>query len=299
MGEVFHRRTNGKHAWGNAGVDYASPNLTADERAALNAGIRRVTEDAAAVRYMRKYYEPTAARSRRSSRCTRTTTASCWSRTRTSTARRSRRRRTATGSCALHRLRRALRVHQRDLPRVRRTRRMGRARSEADARVRRADCPTCRFTDQQPGPWGSRSSSARSAARPRARSCARTSRTTVRRAARAARSTAASARRAGRSPSRWEPRRAPSTPAAALRGLDLLLKRGLIDAGTSASVASSIFAIVGPASRWTVAVVWTRFGGKPAVVSCAARNIEKHPACAAPSSSSGFVADVSPSNRER
>jgi hypothetical protein len=59
MGEVFHRRTNGKHAWGNTGVDYASPNLTADERAALNAGIRRVTEDAAAVRYMRRYYEPT------------------------------------------------------------------------------------------------------------------------------------------------------------------------------------------------------------------------------------------------
>jgi hypothetical protein len=59
MGEVFHRRTGGKHAWGNTGVDYASPLLSADERAALNAGIRRVTEDAAAVRYMRKYYEPT------------------------------------------------------------------------------------------------------------------------------------------------------------------------------------------------------------------------------------------------
>ena len=33
--------------------------LTADERADLNAGIRRVTEDTAAVKYMRRYYEPT------------------------------------------------------------------------------------------------------------------------------------------------------------------------------------------------------------------------------------------------
>ena len=59
IAEVFHRRTNGKHPWGNTGVEYNSPLLSADERAALNAGIRRVTEDAAAVRYMRRYYEPT------------------------------------------------------------------------------------------------------------------------------------------------------------------------------------------------------------------------------------------------
>lgn len=59
MAEVFHRRTNGKHAWGNTGVDYAPPVLTPEERTALNAGIRRVSEDAAAVRYMRRFYEPT------------------------------------------------------------------------------------------------------------------------------------------------------------------------------------------------------------------------------------------------
>lgn len=58
MAEVVHRRTGGKHPWGNIGVDYASPLLTADERAALNAGIERVTEDAEAVRYMRRWYEP-------------------------------------------------------------------------------------------------------------------------------------------------------------------------------------------------------------------------------------------------
>jgi hypothetical protein len=59
MGEVVHRRTGGKHPWGNTDVDYASPLLSDAERAAFNAGIRRVTEDASAVRYMRRYYEPT------------------------------------------------------------------------------------------------------------------------------------------------------------------------------------------------------------------------------------------------
>ena len=59
IAEVLHRRTNGKHPWGNTGVEYNSPLLTPAERTALNAGIRRVTEDAAAVRYMRRYYEPT------------------------------------------------------------------------------------------------------------------------------------------------------------------------------------------------------------------------------------------------
>ena len=59
MGEVFHRRTNGKHAWGNIGVAYDSPLLTPDERTKVNDGMRRVEADAAAVRYMRRYYEPT------------------------------------------------------------------------------------------------------------------------------------------------------------------------------------------------------------------------------------------------
>src|SRR5438128_4118501 len=40
-------------------------------------------------------------------------------------------------------------------------------------------------------------------------------------------------------------------------------------------------------------------GGLPALVSCAARNIEKQPACAAPISSSGLVPFLSPSNRDR
>jgi pimeloyl-ACP methyl ester carboxylesterase len=59
MAEIVHRRTAGKHPWSNVGVRYDSPLLTADERAALDAGVRRVTADAPAVRYMRRYYEPT------------------------------------------------------------------------------------------------------------------------------------------------------------------------------------------------------------------------------------------------
>ena len=59
MGEVVHRRTGGKHPWANVGVDYDSPLLSDTERTALNAGIRRVSDDAAAVRYMRRFYEPT------------------------------------------------------------------------------------------------------------------------------------------------------------------------------------------------------------------------------------------------
>ncbi len=58
MAEVVHRRNRGKHPWGNAGVEYNPPALSAGERAALNAGIPRTREDAAAVRYMRRYYEP-------------------------------------------------------------------------------------------------------------------------------------------------------------------------------------------------------------------------------------------------
>jgi pimeloyl-ACP methyl ester carboxylesterase len=58
MAEVVHRRTAGGRPWSNRDVVYASPLLTDDERTALNAGIRRVDEDAAAVRYMRQWYEP-------------------------------------------------------------------------------------------------------------------------------------------------------------------------------------------------------------------------------------------------
>jgi hypothetical protein len=58
IAEIFHRRTGRRHAWGNVGVDYASPLLTADERNALNDGIRRVTADPDAVRFLRRYFEP-------------------------------------------------------------------------------------------------------------------------------------------------------------------------------------------------------------------------------------------------
>jgi hypothetical protein len=67
--------------------------------------------------------------------------------------------------------------------------------------------------------------------------------------------------------------------------------------GTLARVSSSIFSISGPAPRWTTAVVSIDFGGNPAVDSCAARNIEKHPACAAPINSSGVVPPAASSNR--
>src|SRR5690242_3327507 len=56
--------------------------------------------------------------------------------------------------------------------------------------------------------------------------------------------------------------------------------------------------MVGPSPRVTVALVSMLVGGLPAAVSCAARYIEKQPAWAAPTSSSGFVPPlVSPSNR--
>jgi hypothetical protein len=58
LGEIVHRRTHGKHPWGNLGVVYASPLLTPDERTALDAGVHRSDADAAAVRYMRRFYEP-------------------------------------------------------------------------------------------------------------------------------------------------------------------------------------------------------------------------------------------------
>ena len=57
MAEIVHRRTNGHHPWGNATVDYNSPLLTADERAAINSGVHRATEDADAVRYLSRFYE--------------------------------------------------------------------------------------------------------------------------------------------------------------------------------------------------------------------------------------------------
>ena len=58
IAEIVHRRTNGKHPWGNVGVAYASPRLTADEAAAFNAGVYRADSDPAAVRYLRGWYEP-------------------------------------------------------------------------------------------------------------------------------------------------------------------------------------------------------------------------------------------------
>ena len=58
MAEVVHRRTGGRHPWGNIGVVYAPPRLDAAEQAALDAGVYRAREDAAAVRYMRRFYEP-------------------------------------------------------------------------------------------------------------------------------------------------------------------------------------------------------------------------------------------------
>jgi hypothetical protein len=58
MAEIVHRRTGGAHPWGNVGVDYASPMLTEEERATFNAKAYRVAEDASAVKYMRRFYEP-------------------------------------------------------------------------------------------------------------------------------------------------------------------------------------------------------------------------------------------------
>ncbi len=51
-----------------------------------------------------------------------------------------------------------------------------------------------------------------------------------------------------------------------------------VNPGTTASVESSISVIVGPSPRCTAAVVLMRTGAKPASVSRADRNIEKHPA---------------------
>src|SRR6266498_2056664 len=62
--------------------------------------------------------------------------------------------------------------------------------------------------------------------------------------------------------------------------------------GTSPSVLSSIVVILKPSptfSSLTLALVLIRVGLKPPFVSPAARAIEKHPACAAPISSSGLV----------
>ncbi len=62
--------------------------------------------------------------------------------------------------------------------------------------------------------------------------------------------------------------------------------------GTSASVTRSMRGIEKPSapfSRCTLAVVWTRLGGKPACARPCDRAIEKQPACAAAISSSGLV----------
>lgn len=58
LGEITDRRTGGLHAWSNDGVDYASPLLTSTERSLLNAGVPRASNDPAATRYLRRWYEP-------------------------------------------------------------------------------------------------------------------------------------------------------------------------------------------------------------------------------------------------
>src|SRR5437762_46379 len=71
--------------------------------------------------------------------------------------------------------------------------------------------------------------------------------------------------------------------------------------GMSASVSSSILVMENPSptfSRVTFAPVWTRVGARPARESCAVSAIVKHPAWAAPISSSGLVAAWPSSNRD-
>src|SRR5438309_5683760 len=71
--------------------------------------------------------------------------------------------------------------------------------------------------------------------------------------------------------------------------------------GISASVSSSILVMENPSpilSSFTFAPVWMRVGVRPARESCAASAIVKHPAWAAPISSSGLVADWPSSNRD-
>ena len=120
MGEVFHRRTNGKHAVGQHRRRLRV--AAADRRRARRAERRhpsRRRRTPRAVRYMRSYYEPTGpheiegahgARARRRARPGR-------ERDQVPPGVR-RRRRTRISSCSSTRLRRTLRVHQRDLPAV-------------------------------------------------------------------------------------------------------------------------------------------------------------------------------------
>lgn len=58
LGEIVHRRTGGRHPWGNMGVRYEPLLLTPAEIDALNAGIPRAREDARGTRYLRRFYEP-------------------------------------------------------------------------------------------------------------------------------------------------------------------------------------------------------------------------------------------------
>src|SRR5215471_6692385 len=71
--------------------------------------------------------------------------------------------------------------------------------------------------------------------------------------------------------------------------------------GMSASVSRSILVMEYPEltfSSVTFASVWMRFGAMRALESCATTAIVKHPAWAAPSNSSGLVADWPSSNRD-
>ncbi len=58
LGEIRNRRTKGGIPWSNDGVTYRSPQLSPAEQAALNAGVPRATNDAAATEFLRRSYEP-------------------------------------------------------------------------------------------------------------------------------------------------------------------------------------------------------------------------------------------------
>lgn len=58
LGEVRNRRTAGGIPWSNDGVSYQSPALTPAEQVAYNAGVPRATNDADAMEYLRRSYEP-------------------------------------------------------------------------------------------------------------------------------------------------------------------------------------------------------------------------------------------------
>jgi hypothetical protein len=58
LGEVRNRRTAGGIPWSNDGVSYRAPALTPAELTAFNAGVPRATNDADAMEYLRRSFEP-------------------------------------------------------------------------------------------------------------------------------------------------------------------------------------------------------------------------------------------------